>query len=115
MEPLYKGFKDFLDFYVNYGWKENSSQEEKDASDAMSRVHNHVCWLNPTDTTMSRRTRRLCKKFCKKNNIPKEPYFPKEYCCDHCPNLITVYKDGDTFLFGFGNSWVAEKQGKIEI
>ena len=29
--------------------------------------------------------------------------------------LNIVYKDGDIFLFGFGNSWVAEKQGKIEI
>jgi len=115
MEPLYKGFKDFLDFHVSYGWKENSTQEEKDAAYAISQAYNHVCRLNPTDTIMSRRTQRLCKKFCKKNNFPKEQYFLKEYYCDHCPNLITVYKDGDIFLFGFGNSWVAEKQGKIEI
>lgn len=115
MELLYKGFKDFLDFYVTYGYNENSSQEEREASDELSCAHNHACWLNPTETIMSLRTQRLCKKFCKKNNIPKNDFFPSGYNCDECPNSITIYTDDGTFLFGFGNSYLMEKQGKIEI
>lgn len=123
MEPVYKGLKDLINFYTNYGYsyqllihdrEANPLDEEGAAREALGIIHNHGCWLNPTGTLMSHRTKRLCKKFCKKHNIPKEPYYKKNYDCDMCPNCITYYKNGDDFLFALGNSYLYEKQGKIK-
>lgn len=114
MEPLYKGFQDVINFYINYGYNQNSSEEEFAAREALGIVHNHSCWLNPNQSLFSRRTRRLCKKFCKKNNIPKERFYKKDYDCDECPNLLTYYKEGNNFLFALGNNYLYEKQGLIK-
>ena len=116
MEPIYKGFQDIVEFYSKYGIDShtNPSEEEMKAREALALSHNHGCWLNPCGTLASRRTKRLCKKFCKKNGIPKETYNNKYYDCDMCPNCITYYKDGDNFLFALGNSYLYHKQGLME-
>jgi hypothetical protein len=56
----------------------------------------------------------MCKRFCKKNGIPKEENWGDHYNCDVCPNLITYYKEGNDFLFALGNAYLYEKEGKME-
>ena len=51
----------------------------------------------------------MCKRFCKKNGIPKEEGWD-HYNCDVCPNLITYYKEGNNFLFALGNAYLYEKE-----
>ena len=70
--------------------------------------------LNPSETLYSRRTRKMCKKFCKKNGVPKNPDYPKEYDCDNCPNMIIRYKYNNDFIAAFGNSYLYKKEGKME-
>lgn len=116
MKPCYRGFQDIMEFYTKYGVDSRikPSKEEIAARKELGMLHNHTCWLNPIGGFNSKRTKKLCKKFCKKHNIPKEPYYKKNYDCDMCPNCITYYKNGDDFLFALGNSYLYEKQGKIK-
>lgn len=86
MEPLYTLLKS-LDELIS-DWAYEDSEMEK----ALLHYHDHVCWLSPTETLHSPRVRRMCKKFCRRNGVPKNPDYPKEYDCDNCPNLITRYK-----------------------
>ena len=113
MEPIYRGFKIIHDTYVKMG-NPNDTPENAAAREALSWNHNHTCWLNPTMNIFSRRTRKMCKRFCKKNGIPKEENWGDHYNCDVCPNLITYYKEGNDFLFALGNAYLYEKEGKIE-
>ena len=113
MEPIYRGFKIIHDTYVKMG-NPDDTPENSAAREALSWSHNHTCWLNPTMNIFSRRTRKMCKRFCKKNGIPKEENQGEHYNCDVCPNLITYYKKGNDFLFALGNAYLYEKEGKME-
>ena len=113
MEPIYRGFKHIIDTYVKYGGPTDENKEHQEAREALAWNHEHTCWLNPTMSTYSRRTRKLCKRFCKKNGIPKEEGL-NYYDCDVCPNLITYYKQGNDFLFALGNDYLYKKEGKME-
>lgn len=108
MEPLYDMLKSFSDLLDDWAY------EDLDMERALLHYHDHVCWLNPTETLHSRRTRRMCKKFCRRNGVPKNPDYPKEYDCDNCPNLITRYKYKNDFIAAFGNSYLYKKEGKME-
>ena len=111
MEPVYRGFKVIYDTYIKMG-NPKDTPENAEAREALAWIHNHTCWLNPTMTVLSRRTKKMCKRFCKKNGIPKEEGWD-HYNCDVCPNLITYYKEGNNFLFALGNAYLYEKEGKI--
>ena len=107
MEPIYRFLKnldDLIDDWID---------DDKEVDKALLHYHDHVCWLNPTETTMSRRTQKMCKQFCKKNNIPKDPNCPKFYDCDNCPNMIIRYKYKNDFIAAFGNSYLYKKEGKM--
>jgi hypothetical protein len=108
MEPLYTLLKS-LDELIS-DWADEDSAMEK----ALLHYHDHVCWLSPTETLHSPRVRRMCKKFCKRNGVPKNPDYPKEYDCDNCPNLIIRYKYKNDFIAAFGNSYLYKKEGKME-
>ena len=108
MEPLYKLLK-ALDDYID-DWVSDDEEMDK----ALLHHHDHVCWLNPTETPYSRRTQKMCKKFCKRNGVPKNPDYPKEYDCDNCPNMIIRYKYKNDFIAAFGNSYLYKKEGKME-
>lgn len=114
MEPIYKGFKAVRDFYVHYGYNESKEvdPETYPAREALSFSHDHGCWLNPTGSFYSRRTKKLCKKFWKKRVKPELEGF--EELCDMCPNCITYYKDKDNFLFALGNDYLYGKEGKFK-
>lgn len=113
MEPIYKGFKDLYDFFTSYG-EDASKPDEFAAKEALAWSHNHVCWLNPTGNLFSKKTQKMCRKFCKKNKIPKERYYDEYYDCDYCPNLITYYKKDNDILFALGNSYLYQKEGKLD-
>lgn len=112
MEPLYRGFKHIFNAYIRMG-DADDTLENQEAREALAWNHNHTCWLNPTMSVLSRRTKKMCKRFCKKHGIPKEEGWD-HYDCDRCPNLITYYQAGDDFLFALGNKWLYENEGKIE-
>ena len=108
MEPIYRFLKN-LDNLID-DWIDDDEEVNK----ALLHYHDHVCWLNPTEATMSRRTQKMCKRFCKKNGVPKNPDYPKEYDCDNCPNMIIRYKYKNDFIAAFGNSYLYKKEGKME-
>lgn len=106
MEPIYRLLSNTYEFFDDWAY------DDEEVEKAMLHYHDHVCWLNPTETTMARRTRKMCKKFCKKHNIPKDDY--GDYDCDNCPNLITRYKYQNDFIIALGNYPLYKKQGKME-
>lgn len=108
MKPIYNFLKT-LDEFVD-DWAYDDPKIEK----SLLHYHDHVCWLNPTETLHSPRTRRMCRKFCKRNGVPKNPDYPKEYDCDNCPNLIIRYQRKNDFIAAFGNSYLYKKEGKME-
>lgn len=105
MEPKYRGLAAIEEIDDSF------RLTDKEVADDLFKVHNHTCWLNPTGTFLTRRTKRLCKRFCKKNGIPKDLF--GDYDCDYCPNLITYYRDGNNFLYAIGNTFLYEDQGKM--
>lgn len=114
MEPAYKGFRDLIDFYGNYGYHPETYKPNEDnpARNALSCLHNHTCWLNPVGGFNSKRTKKLCKKFWKdRQKIELKGHIG---LCDMCPNCITYYKNEEDFLFALGNSYLYREQGKIE-
>lgn len=108
MEPIYKVLKNLDD------WIKDCIYDDEEVDKALLHYHDHVCWLNPTETTMARRTQKMCKRFCKRNNIPKDQNYPKFYDCDMCPNMIIRYQYKNDFIFALGNSYLFKKERKIE-